>query len=157
MGAEKKHAHFMKISNARAGLLQIPNDQRTQPNVIKQLLLLDYSLETQQSVVIQGMGSEACLPVLCDQIQMLMIGILGHMPLHGELRAVLADWMQLPMQVSKVMGHCFLDCWAFASAEAVEVLLEPKKSDGHPSGAALHAGLKGDGPLLLGLLGLCAC
>ena len=64
---------------------------------------------------------------------------------------------QFSMQVSKEMGHCFLDFWAFARAEAVGVLLDTQKSVGHPSRAALHAGLKGDGSLLLGLLGLCAC
>ena len=72
-----------------------------------------------------------------------------------SLLAILLE--QLSMQVSMEMGHCFLDFWAFARVEAAEVLLDAQKSVGHPSGAALHAGLKGGGPLLPGLLGLCAC
>ena len=61
------------------------------------------------------------------------------------------------MQVSKETGHCFLDFWALARVEAAEVFPDAQESVGHPSGAALHEGLRGDGPLLPGLLGLCAC
>ena len=71
-----------------------------------------------------------------------------------SLLAILLE--QLSMKVSKETGHCFLDFWAFAHVEAAEVLLDTQKSVGHPSGAALHAGVKGDGPLLLFLFGFCA-
>jgi len=93
--SEPSHQKFMKLADTRAGLLGILNDKRTQPDVIRQLLLLDYSLETQQTVLIQGMGSEDRLPVLCDQMQALLMGLVGHMPLYDELSSVLADWMRL--------------------------------------------------------------
>eukprot|EP00440_Ansanella_granifera_P013023 gb/GFBE01014147.1/.p1 GENE.gb/GFBE01014147.1/~~gb/GFBE01014147.1/.p1 ORF type:complete len:2306 (+),score=572.89 gb/GFBE01014147.1/:1-6918(+) len=89
------HQRFMKLAEARLGLLGILNDQKTGPDVIRQLLLLDYSLETQQTVIIQGTGSETRLPILCDQMQALVTSVVGHIPLHGELRALLIDWMRL--------------------------------------------------------------
>ena len=51
------------------------------------------------------------------------------------------------------MGDCFLDFWAFAPVEAVEVLLDTQKFVGIPSEASRHAGPKGDGPLPPGLFG----
>ena len=72
-----------------------------------------------------------------------------------SLLAILLE--QLSMKVSEETGHCFLDFWAFARVEADEVLLDTQKSVGHPSGAALHAGLKRDEPLLPGFMSLCAC
>ena len=61
---------------------------------------------------------------------------------------------QISLKVSKETSHCFLDFCAFAHVEAVEVILDNRKSVGHPSGAALHAGRKGDGLLLPGFLAL---
>eukprot|EP00930_Biecheleria_cincta_P046432 TRINITY_DN32012_c0_g1_i1.p1 TRINITY_DN32012_c0_g1~~TRINITY_DN32012_c0_g1_i1.p1 ORF type:complete len:2307 (+),score=411.66 TRINITY_DN32012_c0_g1_i1:130-7050(+) len=89
------HSRFMKLADARLSLLAVLNDKKTPPPVIRQLLLLDYSLETQQSVIVQGTGSETRLPVLCEQMQALLTSIVGHMPLHGELRALLIDWIRL--------------------------------------------------------------
>ena len=80
---------------------------------------------------------------------------LKYFQLPESLLATLQE--RLSMQVSKETGHCFMDFWALARVEAAEVLLDTQKSVGHLSGAALHAGLKGDGPLLPELLGLCAC
>jgi alpha-glucan, water dikinase len=89
------HQRFHKLADARLGLLGILNDKRTPPNVIRQLLLLDYSLETQQTVLIQGMTAETRLPNLVDQMKALLTAVLGHMPLHGELQALLMDWIRL--------------------------------------------------------------
>ena len=48
--------------------------------------------------------------------------------------------------------------WAFARVEAAEVLLEvTQEAAGHPSGAALPAVPKGNGPCCLDDLGLYAC
>eukprot|EP00931_Biecheleriopsis_adriatica_P076364 TRINITY_DN5007_c0_g1_i2.p1 TRINITY_DN5007_c0_g1~~TRINITY_DN5007_c0_g1_i2.p1 ORF type:complete len:2309 (-),score=523.43 TRINITY_DN5007_c0_g1_i2:77-6955(-) len=94
-GLDGSHQRFMKLADARLGLLGILNDKKTGADVIRQLLLLDYSLETQQTVIIQGTSSETRLPVLCDQMQALLTSVVGHMPLHGELRALLVDWMRL--------------------------------------------------------------
>jgi len=88
------HGRFMRVADARSSLLAILNDKRTAVGAIRQLLLLDYSLETQQSVLIQGMGGETRLPNLVDQMKCLMMAIVGHMPLHEEIRVVLVDWMQ---------------------------------------------------------------
>jgi len=94
-GLDGSHQRFLKLADCRLGLLGILNEKKTGADVIRQLLLLDYSLETQQSVIIQGTGSETRLPVLCDQMQALVTSVVGHMPLHGELRAMLLDWMRL--------------------------------------------------------------
>ncbi|CAJ1410235.1 unnamed protein product [Effrenium voratum] len=51
---EKSHQRFMKLAEARLGILGILNDSKTDVGVIRQLLLLDYSLETQQSVIAQA-------------------------------------------------------------------------------------------------------
>jgi len=89
------HQRFMRLADARTQLLGMLNDKRTGPDVVRQLLLLDYALETQQSVLVQGMGQEMRLTMLCDQMQALLLSVIGHMPLHDEMRAVLMDWMQL--------------------------------------------------------------
>ncbi|CAE8614213.1 unnamed protein product [Polarella glacialis] len=92
----------MKLATARLSLLGILNHKQTGADVIRQLLLLDYSLETQQTVLIQGMTAETRLPNLCDQMQALLTSVLGHMPLHGELRALLVDWMHLSQDASNL-------------------------------------------------------
>eukprot|EP00933_Yihiella_yeosuensis_P057519 TRINITY_DN5737_c1_g1_i2.p1 TRINITY_DN5737_c1_g1~~TRINITY_DN5737_c1_g1_i2.p1 ORF type:complete len:583 (+),score=121.12 TRINITY_DN5737_c1_g1_i2:189-1751(+) len=86
---DDSHGRFMKLADARRNLLGMLNDKKTEAHVIRQLLLLDFALETQQTVLIQGMTSETRLPVLCDQMLELLTAVLGHMPLHGELRALL--------------------------------------------------------------------
>jgi alpha-glucan,water dikinase len=87
------HGRFMRVADARSSLLAILNDKRTDVGAIRQLLLLDYSLETQQTVLIQGMTGETRLPNLVDQLRALMTAIVGHMPLHDEIRSVLVDWI----------------------------------------------------------------
>jgi len=94
-GTDGGHQKFMQVSDARKDLIAILNHKGTGPDVIRQILLLDYSLETQQGVLIQGMDSETRLTVLCDQMQALLASLSGHMPLHAELRTVLNDWVQL--------------------------------------------------------------
>jgi len=96
------HQSFMRVADARTALLGILNDKRTAADAIRQILLLDYSLETQQTVLIQGMGSETRLSRLSDQMQALLTSVLGHMPLHSELRAVLVDWVQLAPQCASL-------------------------------------------------------
>ncbi|CAJ1410210.1 unnamed protein product [Effrenium voratum] len=92
---EKSHQRFMKLAEARLGILGILNDSKTDVGVIRQLLLLDYSLETQQSVIAQGNTDETRLPTLCEQMKAFLTSVVGHIPLHGELRALLVDWTQL--------------------------------------------------------------
>lgn len=92
---DDSHRRFMKAADARLGLLALLNDPRVDENAVRQLLLLDYAIETQQSVLIQGMGAENRLPQLCDQLKSLLIAVLGHLPLFAELRVVLLDWMRL--------------------------------------------------------------
>jgi len=92
---EGNHRRFMLAADARLCLLALLNDRRSEPKVIRQILLLDYSLETTQTVLVQAMGKELRLPQLCEQMQALLTSVLGHMPLHAELRAALLDWMRL--------------------------------------------------------------
>eukprot|EP00405_Crypthecodinium_cohnii_P009469 CAMPEP_0206439612 /NCGR_PEP_ID=MMETSP0324_2-20121206/12309_1 /ASSEMBLY_ACC=CAM_ASM_000836 /TAXON_ID=2866 /ORGANISM="Crypthecodinium cohnii, Strain Seligo" /LENGTH=2296 /DNA_ID=CAMNT_0053907255 /DNA_START=112 /DNA_END=7002 /DNA_ORIENTATION=- len=93
--ADANHQKFIRLADARSGLLALLNDKGTKPDAIRQLLLLDYSLESQQTVLIQGMGKEDRLPVLCDQMKALLMGLVGHMPLYDELTSVLVDWGRL--------------------------------------------------------------
>jgi len=92
---EKSHQRFSKLTDARLAILGILNDSKTDVGVIRQLLLLDYSLETQQSVIAMGTTSETRLPTLCEQMKAFLTSVVGHIPLHGELRALLVDWIQL--------------------------------------------------------------
>jgi len=92
---DSAHWRFFRIAEARLGLLGMLNDKRAEANVIRPILLLDYALETQQGVLIQGAGSETRLVQLCDQMQALLTSVLGHLPVHRELRVVLLDWMRL--------------------------------------------------------------
>ena len=140
------------VNHARAAILHEQSHLRQAVEVI---------LDTQKSV---GHPSRAALHAGLKGDWAIACWIFGA-SVRGEAAEVLLEpkslmaipLEQLSMQVSKEMGHCFLDFWAFARAEAVEVILDTQNSAGHPSRAALHAGLKGDGPLLVGLLGLCAC
>ncbi|CAE7235582.1 R1, partial [Symbiodinium pilosum] len=72
---DEGHGKFMRIAGARDDILAILNNKGTDAGVIKQLLVIDYTLETQQSVLVQGMTGETRLPQLED-----------------ELQALLADW-----------------------------------------------------------------
>eukprot|EP00928_Gymnodinium_smaydae_P040973 TRINITY_DN2774_c1_g4_i1.p1 TRINITY_DN2774_c1_g4~~TRINITY_DN2774_c1_g4_i1.p1 ORF type:complete len:2307 (+),score=559.49 TRINITY_DN2774_c1_g4_i1:84-7004(+) len=99
---DSSHQRFMRVAEARETLLAMLNDGRTSAEVIRQLLLLDYSLETQQTVLIQGASSETRLPVLCDQMQALLTAVLGHMPLLSDLRALLLDWANLARDCSSL-------------------------------------------------------
>ena len=92
---EKSQQRFNKLADARLAILGILNDSKTDVGVIRQLLLLDYSLETQQSVIAQGTTAETRLPTLCEQMKAFLTSVVGHIPLHGELRALLIDWIQL--------------------------------------------------------------
>ncbi|CAK9064696.1 unnamed protein product [Durusdinium trenchii] len=89
---DEGHGKFMKISSARDDLLAILNNKGTEPAVIKQLLVIDYTLETQQSVLVQGLTAETRLPQLCEQLRALLTALVGHLPQEDELQALLADW-----------------------------------------------------------------
>lgn len=89
---DEGHGKFMKISSGRDELLAILNNKGTDPSVIKQLLVIDYTLETQQSVLVQGLTSETRLPQLCGQLRALLTALVGHLPQEDELQALLADW-----------------------------------------------------------------
>eukprot|EP00971_Amphidinium_carterae_P153076 3034340-Amphidinium_carterae.1 len=89
------HGKVMKISDARQEILAMLNHRDTPPNVIKEVLVIDYALETQQSVLIQGMTSETRLVQLADQLRVMLTSLVGHMPMEDELQAILADWMAL--------------------------------------------------------------
>ncbi|CAJ1410217.1 unnamed protein product [Effrenium voratum] len=39
--------------------------------------------------------NETRLPTLCEQMKAFLTSVVGHIPLHGELRALLVDWTQL--------------------------------------------------------------
>jgi alpha-glucan,water dikinase len=92
---DEGHAKLMKVADAREDMLAMLNKRDTQPNVIKELLVIDYTLETQQSVLIQGMTGEVRLGPLCDQLKVLVTSLVAHMPTEDELQAVLADWKSL--------------------------------------------------------------
>uniref|UniRef100_A0A7S2Q7K2 Pyruvate phosphate dikinase AMP/ATP-binding domain-containing protein n=1 Tax=Zooxanthella nutricula TaxID=1333877 RepID=A0A7S2Q7K2_9DINO len=92
---DEGHGKFMKIHEARQQILSILNSREVQPNQIKELLIIDYSCETQQSVLIQGMGAEARLVQLGDQLSCLLTSLVGHLPTEDELQAILADWNTL--------------------------------------------------------------
>lgn len=96
------HGKFMKIFAAREQMLALLNHKETQPNVIKDLLILDFCLECQQSVFVQGMGAEARLPQLCDQLQCMLMSLVGHMPTEQELQAILEDWKVLAQNCAQL-------------------------------------------------------
>jgi len=89
---DEGHRKFMRIAGARDDVLAILNNKGTDPGVIKQLLVIDYTLETQQSVLVQGMTNESRLPQLVDQLRALLTALVGHLPQEDELQALLADW-----------------------------------------------------------------
>eukprot|EP00928_Gymnodinium_smaydae_P011570 TRINITY_DN14252_c0_g2_i3.p1 TRINITY_DN14252_c0_g2~~TRINITY_DN14252_c0_g2_i3.p1 ORF type:complete len:1625 (+),score=390.00 TRINITY_DN14252_c0_g2_i3:87-4961(+) len=89
---DEGHGKFVRIADARQEMLAMLNHKDTEPHVIKELLVLDFALETQQSVLIQGMASEERLPLLCDQLKILLTALVGHLPIEDELQAILADW-----------------------------------------------------------------
>mmetsp|Transcript_17376 Transcript_17376/g.40527 ORF Transcript_17376/g.40527 Transcript_17376/m.40527 type:complete len:1562 (-) Transcript_17376:127-4812(-) len=92
---DEGHGKLMKISDARQEMLAMLNHRDTPSNVIKELLVIDYALETQQSVLVQGMTSETRLWQLTEQLRIMMVSLVGHMPMEDELQAILADWMAL--------------------------------------------------------------
>lgn len=92
---DEGHGKFMKIFDARQRMLAMLNSHEIQPNVIKELLILDYTLETQQSVLVQGMSAENRLVQLSDQLRCLLTSLIGHIPTEDELQAILADWTVL--------------------------------------------------------------
>mmetsp|Transcript_54501 Transcript_54501/g.116427 ORF Transcript_54501/g.116427 Transcript_54501/m.116427 type:complete len:1571 (-) Transcript_54501:182-4894(-) len=96
------HGKFMRIFEAREQMLTLLNHPNTQPNVIKELLILDFTLETQQSVLIQGMGAEQRLIQLSDQLRCLLMSLVGHMPTENELQAILEDWNVLAKECSRL-------------------------------------------------------
>eukprot|EP00933_Yihiella_yeosuensis_P052011 TRINITY_DN49998_c0_g1_i1.p1 TRINITY_DN49998_c0_g1~~TRINITY_DN49998_c0_g1_i1.p1 ORF type:complete len:1139 (+),score=240.32 TRINITY_DN49998_c0_g1_i1:3-3419(+) len=89
---DEGHGKFLKIADARTEILAMLNHRGTDPNTIKELLVIDYTLETQQSVLVQGMTSETRLVQLCDQLKILLTALVGHLPMEDELQALLADW-----------------------------------------------------------------
>ncbi|CAE7208792.1 R1 [Symbiodinium natans] len=89
---DEGHNKFMRIAGVRDELLAILNGKGTDAGVIKQLLVIDYTLETQQSVLVQGLTSEVRLPQLVDQMRALLTALVGHLPQEDELQALLADW-----------------------------------------------------------------
>eukprot|EP00913_Durusdinium_trenchii_P017218 g16191.t1 len=93
---DEGHGKFMKISSARDDLLAILNNKGTEPAVIKQLLVIDYTLETQQMLgkrsACCGLTAETRLPQLCEQLRALLTALVGHLPQEDELQALLADW-----------------------------------------------------------------
>jgi len=92
---DEGHGKFMRVFEAREHMLALLNKKDTQPNVIKDLLILDFTLETQQSVLVQGMVSETRLVQLSDQLKCLLTSLVAHMPTEDELQAILADWTLL--------------------------------------------------------------
>eukprot|EP00931_Biecheleriopsis_adriatica_P065295 TRINITY_DN39875_c0_g1_i1.p1 TRINITY_DN39875_c0_g1~~TRINITY_DN39875_c0_g1_i1.p1 ORF type:complete len:1562 (+),score=396.94 TRINITY_DN39875_c0_g1_i1:71-4756(+) len=92
---DEGHGKFMKVAAAREDMLAILNSKAVEPNTIKELLVIDYSLEAQQSVLVQGLTSEQRLPQLCDQLKALLKALIGHLPEQDELQALLADWTAL--------------------------------------------------------------
>mmetsp|Transcript_50002 Transcript_50002/g.119389 ORF Transcript_50002/g.119389 Transcript_50002/m.119389 type:complete len:1561 (-) Transcript_50002:177-4859(-) len=89
---DEGHGKFMKIASARDDLLAILNHKGTEPEIIKELLVIDYTLETQQSVLVQGLTAETRLPQLCDELKEVLTSLVGHLPQEDELQALLADW-----------------------------------------------------------------
>ncbi|CAJ1398568.1 unnamed protein product [Effrenium voratum] len=89
---DEGHGKFMKIASARDDLLAILNHKGTEPGIIKELLVIDYTLETQQSVLVQGLTAETRLPQLCDELKEVLTSLVGHLPQEDELQALLADW-----------------------------------------------------------------
>eukprot|EP00928_Gymnodinium_smaydae_P040513 TRINITY_DN27468_c0_g1_i1.p1 TRINITY_DN27468_c0_g1~~TRINITY_DN27468_c0_g1_i1.p1 ORF type:complete len:1602 (+),score=466.16 TRINITY_DN27468_c0_g1_i1:144-4808(+) len=98
---DEGHGKFMKIAAARTELLAILNNKSTEPNTIKDLLVIDYSLETQQSVLVQGLTAETRLPQLCDQLKFLITSLVAHLPAEDELQALLADWTAFAPECSQ--------------------------------------------------------
>jgi len=92
---DEGHGKLMSIARAREDILAILNKRDTDPSVIRQLLVIDYTLETQQGVLVQGMADEKRLGNLCEQLKVLLTSLVGHMPTEDELQALLADWTQL--------------------------------------------------------------
>jgi len=89
------HWKFLRISEARHDVLAMLYNSESQPNQIKELLVIDFTLETQQSALIQGMASEDRLPELSDQLKVLLTSLVGLLPVENELQAILADWTAL--------------------------------------------------------------
>ncbi|CAE7711158.1 R1 [Symbiodinium sp. CCMP2456] len=94
---DQGHGKFMRVAAARDAALAVLNDTGTDANVVKKLLVIDYILETQQSVLVQGMA-ETRLPPLVEQMRSLLIGLIGNVPLEPELSALLADWNSFASQ-----------------------------------------------------------
>eukprot|EP00932_Pfiesteria_piscicida_P010502 SRR837773.2147.p1 GENE.SRR837773.2147~~SRR837773.2147.p1 ORF type:complete len:432 (-),score=151.09 SRR837773.2147:679-1875(-) len=108
---DEGHGKFMKIFAARESMLSLLNKPDTQPNIIKELLILDFTLETQQSVLVQGMAAENRLSQLADQLQCLLMSLVGHMPTEDELQAILEDWKVLA-------GECAQMKWGDGQTES---------------------------------------
>jgi len=90
---DEGHGKFLKIADAREEMLAMLNKKDTPAHVVKDLLILDFTLETQQSVLVQGMTDEQRLPQLCDQLKVMVTSLVGHLPMEDELQAILSDWM----------------------------------------------------------------
>eukprot|EP00930_Biecheleria_cincta_P003683 TRINITY_DN104608_c0_g1_i1.p1 TRINITY_DN104608_c0_g1~~TRINITY_DN104608_c0_g1_i1.p1 ORF type:complete len:1573 (+),score=330.14 TRINITY_DN104608_c0_g1_i1:248-4720(+) len=86
------HNKFLKVHAAREEMLSMLNHKDTPAHVVKDLLILDFTLETQQSVLVQGMTEEKRLPQLADQLKAMLTSLVGHLPMEDELQAILADW-----------------------------------------------------------------
>jgi len=92
---DEGHGKLMKIADARQDMLAMLNSRDTNADVIKNMLVIDFTLESLQSVLIMGMSAESRLPQLSDQLKVMLTSLVGHMPKEDELQAILEDWTTL--------------------------------------------------------------
>lgn len=63
------------------------------PEAVRELLFLDFALEQQQTLPLQGDHCDFSLAQMCMQLREMAQSLAGHHETNGELAALCYDWM----------------------------------------------------------------
>uniref|UniRef100_A0A0G4HBD4 Uncharacterized protein n=1 Tax=Chromera velia CCMP2878 TaxID=1169474 RepID=A0A0G4HBD4_9ALVE len=96
---DHKHHIFMLIAECRRSLLLRLNDKSVPSDQIRELLLLDFALEQQQSVILMGVRENRSWQ-LTEQLMALLMSLSGHSPADSELRCLYSDFLSLGQQTA---------------------------------------------------------
>lgn len=86
------HNRFNQVSWARGKVLALVTNKSRSPEEIRELLFLDFALEQQQNLALQG-SPEFTLPQIAKQLVDMVASLSGHDHIHEELAAAARDWV----------------------------------------------------------------
>ncbi|KFG35896.1 putative alpha-glucan water dikinase 1, partial [Toxoplasma gondii GAB2-2007-GAL-DOM2] len=101
MNAEDAMRRFQTLSEARKKIVFTLNqdgglgEDGNLAAMTRELLFLDYALEQQQGVLIQGNAAKFSLKQLVVALRELLLTLSAHQPVNLELRSMYADWAHL--------------------------------------------------------------